>query len=194
MDALIFWLDQHPLLWPLFIFFARVVDVSIGTFRTICVVRGMRVVAPVLGFFEVSIWVIAISGVLAHLGHWYNIVAYAGGFAAGNALGICIEQKLAIGMQMIRLISCTQSAAVAAGLRLAGFPVTEVKGHGMQGQVSISFVVTARKDTPTVLQIAQGIDPNSVCTIEDIRSAHLHHHYVPYSQAVGGWRATFKMK
>ncbi len=193
MSALISWLDLHPILWPLFIYCARVVDVSIGTLRTICVVRGMRITAPILGFFEVSIWVIAISGVLTHLGYWYNIVAYAAGFATGNAVGIWIENKLAIGMQMIRLISCTRSAAVAAGLRLAGFPVTEVKGHGLQGQVSISFVVIPRKDTPTVFRVAQSIDPDVVCTVEDVRSAYLHQQLYEYPTATG-WRTVFKRK
>lgn len=174
MSTLMSWLDLHPLFWPLFIFCARVVDVSMGTLRTICVVRGMRFTAACLGFFEVSIWVTAISGVLMHLDHWYNVVAYAGGFATGNIVGIFIEQKLAIGMQIIRIISCSQSAAVAAGLRLAGFGVTEVKGHGLRGQVSISFVVAPRKDAVKVIQVAQRIDPEVVSTIEDVRSAHLH--------------------
>jgi uncharacterized protein YebE (UPF0316 family) len=135
------------------------------------------VTAAILGFFEVSIWVTAISGVLTHLGHWYNVVAYASGFATGNVIGIYIEQKLAIGMQMIRLISRSQSAAVAAGLRLAGYAVTEVKGQGLQGQVSISFVVAARKEAPTVMRVAGQIDPEVVSTVEDIRSANL----PPYS-------------
>lgn len=174
MTSLIAWLDSHPLWWPFFIFCARVVDVSIGTLRTICVVRGMRLTAAVLGFFEVSIWVTAISGVLTHLGLWYNVVAYASGFATGNIIGIFIEQKLAIGMQMIRFISRSQSAAVAAGLRLAGYAVTEVKGQGLHGQVSISFVVAPRKEAPTVIRVAHQIDPEVVSTVEDIRSAHLH--------------------
>lgn len=168
------WLNMNPQFWPLFIFCARVMDVSIGTLRTICVVRGMRFTAAILGFFEVSIWVTAISGVLSHLDHWYNIVAYASGFATGNIIGIYIEQKLAMGMQMIRLISRSQSAAVAAGLRLAGYAVTEVKGQGLQGQVSISFVVAARKEAPTVMKVASRIDPEVVSTVEDIRSANVH--------------------
>jgi uncharacterized protein YebE (UPF0316 family) len=127
MFNLIHWLDAHPEVWPVFIFFARIADVSIGTFRTICVVRGMRILAPVLGFFEVAIWITAVSGALRYLGdHWYNVIAYAGGFATGNAVGMWIEERLAIGMQAIRLISSTRSAAVAAGLRLAGYAVTEI--------------------------------------------------------------------
>lgn len=192
MATIISWLDLHPLFWPLFIYVARVVDVSMGTLRTVCVVRGFRFTAAVLGFCEITIWVTAISGVLTHLGQWYNVVAYAGGFATGNFIGILIEQKLAMGMQMIRLISRSQSAAIAAGLRLAGYAVTEVKGEGLRGQVSISFVVAARKEVPTVMRIAHQIDPEVVSTVEDIRSAHLH----PHSTVVrpNDWRSALKKK
>lgn len=192
MATIISWLDLHPLCWPLLIYVARVVDVSMGTVRTMCVVRGFRLTAAVLGFCEITIWVTAISGVLTHLGQWYNVVAYAGGFATGNFIGILLEQKLAMGMQMIRLISRSQSAAVAAGLRLAGYAVTEVKGQGLRGQVSISFVVAARKEVPTVMRLAHQIDPEAVSTVEDIRSAHLH----PHSTVVqpNGWRSAIKKK
>lgn len=185
-------LDMNPICWPIFIFCARVVDVSIGTLRTLCVVRGMRLTTAILGFFEVSIWVTAISGVLNHMDQWYNVVAYAAGFATGNAVGILIEQKLAIGIQMIRIISCSRSAAVAAGLRLAGYSVTEVKGQGLAGQVSISFVVAPRKQTRQVMMVAQRIDPQVVSTVEDVRSAHLHH--LPDGAALTGWRSLLKKK
>jgi uncharacterized protein YebE (UPF0316 family) len=171
MAGLMEWLNAHPLMLPVFIFFARITDVSIGTLRTICIVRGYRYLAPVLGFFEVAIWIIAVSGVFSHLDHWYNIVAYAGGFATGNAVGMYIEQRLAIGMQAIRLISTGHSAAVAAGLRLAGYGVTEMKGRGLDGEVSICFVVVPRRETPLVLRVAESIDPDVFSTVEDVCSA-----------------------
>ncbi len=172
MPSVIQWLNAHPEVWPFFIFFARIADVSIGTLRTICVVRGMRVLAPVLGFFEVAIWITAVSGALRHLeDHWYNVVAYAGGFATGNAVGMWIEEQLAMGMQAIRLISCTRSAAVAAGLRLAGYAVTEIKGHGLNGDVSICFVVTPRRETAQVIRVAEGIDPEVFSTFDDVKSS-----------------------
>jgi uncharacterized protein YebE (UPF0316 family) len=192
VESLIEWLDSHAAFWPLFIFIARVLDVSIGTMRTILVVRGYRHLAPVLGFVEISIWVMAISGVLTHLDQWYNIVAYAAGFAAGNLVGITLDQKLAIGMQALRLISQTRSAAVAEGLRLAGYAVTEVKGRGISGDVSVSFVVVPRRETPTVVNIAKGVDTDVFMTIEDIRSSNFH----VYRSAVPptGWRAILKRK
>ena len=192
MTTLMHWLDAYPLLWPLFIFCARILDVSLGTLRTIYIIRGSRILGPFLGFFEVLIWLTAVSGVFMHLDQWYNIVAYAAGFATGNAVGVLIEHKLAIGMQAIRLISRTQSAAVAAGLRLAGFAVTEVKGRGMTGPVSVSYVVVPRKDTSKVIGAACSIDPDVFCTVEDIRSTSLsaYRNGLPAT----GWRVLFKRK
>jgi uncharacterized protein YebE (UPF0316 family) len=189
---LVHWLDAHPLMLPLFIFCARITDVSIGTLRTICIVRGFKYLAPVLGFFEVAIWITAVSGVFNHLNNWCNIAAYAGGFATGNAVGMWIEQKLAIGMQAIRLISCSRSAAVAAGLRLAGYGVTEIKGHGLNGEVSICFAVVPRKESDQVVRVAEGIDPGVFCTVEDVCSANATVYREPHPRA--GWRGLLKRK
>lgn len=192
MTDLMMWLDLHPVLWPAFIFCSRIVDVSIGTLRTICLVRGHRSLAPPLGFFEVTIWIVAVSGVLTHLHQWYNIVAYGGGFATGNAVGLFIEGKLAIGLQAVRLVSCTRSAAVAAGLRLAGYAVTEVKGHGLSGEVSLSLAIVPRREVPTVIRVARVVDPDAFCTVEDVRTADVHtaRPAVPPT----GWRAILKKK
>ena len=88
------WLHDQPALMFAAVFLARVLDVSIGTVRTITVVRGYRLLATVLGFFEVIIWVMAAGQVLTNLHHWYLVISWAGGFATGNAVGMWIEGKL----------------------------------------------------------------------------------------------------
>lgn len=64
---------------PFLIFLARICDVSIGTMRIIFVSKGNRKVAPVLGFFEVLIWIIAISKIMQNLDNYINYIAYAAG-------------------------------------------------------------------------------------------------------------------
>jgi len=154
---------------PALIFFARIADVSLGTIRLICVTRGRRAAAIVLGFFEILIWVFAVSKVLTQLDHWANILAYACGFAAGNALGMTIESRLAMGVQRVSLISRGRANAVAERLRFAGFPVTTFVGSGREGPVSMCMAVISRKLTPDAIRMAREIDADVVITVEDLR-------------------------
>lgn len=154
---------------PLLIFCARVVDVSLGTMRMISVTRGHRLLAVTLGFFEILIWVFAVSRVLAHLDRVENIVAFAGGFAVGSAVGMTIEGRLAMGVQTLSFISRGMANAVAERLRYAGVRVTTFVGSGRDGPVSLCMTVVPRRQTPSVIKMAREIDPEVVVTVEDVR-------------------------
>ena len=160
-------LPEHSVWLPVLIFFARVVDVSIGTVRLICVTRGRRALAVILGFFEVMIWILAISSVFAHLDRWVNILAFAGGFAAGNAVGMWIEKALAMGTQIVRLISRGNAHAVAERLRFEDLAVTTLSGNGRDGLVSVCMAIVPRKITAAVVGMARQIDPDVLVTVED---------------------------
>jgi len=159
-------LSDSPWL-PILIFLARVTDVSIGTVRLICVTRGRRKLAVMLGFFEVLIWMLAISGTFAHLDRWINVLAYAAGFAAGNAVGMWIEKALAMGTQIVQLISRGGAHAVAERLRFADMPVTTMTGHGRDGPVAICLAIVPRRSTSKVVDMARQIDPEVLVTVED---------------------------
>ena len=90
---------------PSLICLARICDVTLGTIRIMYVARGMKNLAMVLGFFEVLIWLFAIGQIMQNLTHWINYLAYAGGYAAGNFIGIAIEEKLSVGTLMLKIFS-----------------------------------------------------------------------------------------
>jgi len=93
------------ILLPILIFFARVGDVSLGTIRIIFISKGIKYLAPLIGFFEILIWLVAISQIMQNLTNIYYYIFYAGGFATGNLVGIIIEEKLSIGTVAIRIIT-----------------------------------------------------------------------------------------
>jgi uncharacterized protein YebE (UPF0316 family) len=135
MQTVTEWLDAYPVFWPLFIILARITDVSLGTVRTICVVRGARWTAACLGFAEVIVWITAVSGVLIQP-TLVKVVSYGLGFALGNACGVWMEGRLAMGQQRIVAISKNYSQAIAMALRMADYTVTEVparRGGGGNG-------------------------------------------------------------
>ncbi|HPO58526.1 MAG TPA: DUF2179 domain-containing protein [Anaerolineaceae bacterium] len=155
---------------PILIFFARVIDVTLGTIRIILVSRGQRRIAPLLGFFEVLIWVIAIGQVVQNLSSVTSYLGYAGGFAAGNYVGMLIEDRLALGTLVVRTFMPSGGDDLVRRLREAGFGVTAVDGQGATGPVKLVFTVVKRKQLKKVTQIIHEVNPKAFLTIEDVRS------------------------
>ena len=95
----------------------RLIDVSIGALRIQYLVRGRRVLAGVLGFFESLTWVLAAGLVLSDLDEWYKVIAYAAGFGLGTALGGALDAWIASGQVFLRVMAPVASPQVAADLR-----------------------------------------------------------------------------
>ena len=157
------------LLLPLFIFLARIFDVSLGTLRIIFVTKGMRIIAPLVGFFEVLIWLLAISRIMQDLDNWVSYIAYAGGFATGNFVGMYLEERLAIGHEMIRVITRKDATSLIEKLRDMGYGVTSVKAEGIEGEVAIIYIIARRRMISEVLDKINYFNPRALYTVESIK-------------------------
>ncbi|MBP2133652.1 uncharacterized protein YebE (UPF0316 family) [Methanomicrobium sp. W14] len=159
------------LILPVLIFFARIADVSFGTMRIIFISRGLKYLAPFVGFFEISIWLIAISQVLKDGTPVPAFIGYALGFACGNYIGILIEERMALGVSVIRTITQHDATKLVNYLKNEGFRTTTVGAKGQYGSVNIILIVVKRKDIPQVLRSINKYNPKAFYTIEDVRSA-----------------------
>jgi uncharacterized protein YebE (UPF0316 family) len=139
--------------------------------RIVFVARGNRVLAPVLGFFEILIWLLAIGQIFRNLNNVFCYLAYAGGFATGNYVGMVLEEKLAMGFQVVRIITRKDASQLIEFLKNAGFGVTTIDGQGATGPVKIVFSIIRRKDQPKVLRAIQEKNPNAFFSVENIQSA-----------------------
>ncbi len=157
-------------LLPLLIFTSRILDQSIGTLRLIFVSKGLRKIAPFLGFFEVIIWLLAVAQVMQHLNNPLSYIAYGGGFAMGNYIGILIEERLSLGNVIIRVIPRKDTTSLINHLREQGFGVTSVKAEGASGQVDIVFTIIKRKNIKLAIEIINQYNPNAFYTIEEIKA------------------------
>jgi uncharacterized protein YebE (UPF0316 family) len=156
---------------PLLIFLARICDVTIGTIRIVMVAKGQKFLAPVMGFFEVLIWIITMSKVVQNLDNWSCYIGYAGGFATGNLLGMLIEEKMALGIAKIQVITGKQAGMLIEALKQAGYGVTHVDAKGSNEEVSIIYTFVKRAELPRVQQIISEHNPKAFYTIEDVKSA-----------------------
>jgi len=162
--------ETHQWLLPVVIFFGRICDVTLGTLRIIYVSKGERKKAPVVGFFEVFIWVFIISQIFANANSMVSYLAYAGGYAAGNFIGILVENKIAFGYQLLRIYTKNDGFKLAKLLNDRGFGSTSIRGEGAVSEVNIIEAVISRKSYKAVVAIIDEYDPNTFYLVEDIRS------------------------
>lgn len=178
---------------PLFIFLAEVCVVTISTMRTIFVARGMKYLAPLLGLFEVSIWLYAIGEVMKNLNDWTCSAAFAGGFTLGNFLGILLEEKLAMGSVGVHLITHKDADSLIEDLRTAEYGVTRIEARGAFGPVKILYTVIRRKELERVLAIARRFDPRVFYSVDGLHSAATGVAPAPRRRALGLVPSLFKL-
>ena len=165
-------LVEYPYLLVPLIFFARVADVSLGTFRTIVVFRGNKFLASFIGFFEIIIWLVAAAQVLTNLDQWYLVLAYAAGYAVGNFVGMWIESRFAIGNELIRCISFNHDV-LAEKIRSKGFKVASFDGDmGEDNPVELLMILEKRRKVPSLIRLIKELDQTAVYSVSDVKSVY----------------------
>lgn len=163
-------LPSDPAL-ALLVFLAETTVVTLSTVRTIFIARGWKGLAPVLGFFEVSIWLFAIGKVMQNLTSPACYLAFASGFSLGNFLGILIEKVLALGSVVVHAATKKEAAELVGRLRSAGFGVTRLDGRGGKGPVQVVFTAVPRRELEQVLRIVREFDPQAFYAVHDLQAA-----------------------
>ncbi|TMQ35445.1 MAG: DUF2179 domain-containing protein [Planctomycetota bacterium] len=156
---------------PFLVFFAELCVVTLSTLRIIFIARGNKMLPPVLGFFEISIWLFAIGKVMQNLSDPGCFLGFAGGFTLGNFLGVMIESWLALGNVVVRTITHRDATVLIDSLKAAQFGVTSLDAEGGKGPVKMVFTVVRRKELETVLAIIRSFDPNAFYSVDEIQEA-----------------------
>ncbi|TVP52506.1 MAG: DUF2179 domain-containing protein [Mongoliibacter sp.] len=154
---------------PLLIFMARVVDVSINTLRIMFVLNGKKKIAPILGFFEALIWLLAIGQIFQNINNPMSYVAYAGGFAMGTFVGMTIEEKLALGRVLVRVITPEPMPALIEYMKDKNFRFTSVGAEGRFGKVNLLFTVMKREALKEYVAKVKALNDKAFYTIESVK-------------------------
>jgi uncharacterized protein YebE (UPF0316 family) len=155
---------------PLLIFFARICDVSMETIRVIYIARGIKYLAPLIAFFEIVIWLLALEVVMDDLSNIANFLAFAFGFAMGTYIGLVIEEKLSIGMVILRIVTTEDSTdEIISFMQSENYGVTTVDATGSRGNVRIILSLVNRADVPRITTHLKSSNPHAFYSIEDVR-------------------------
>lgn len=154
---------------PILIFLARVADVSIATIRVIFVLQGKKSIAPILGFFEALIWLMAIGQIIKHIDNPVSYLAYASGFATGTFVGMFIEEKLALGRVVVRVITGRPAQELIEYLKANNYRYSNIDATGNDGKVNIIFTVVKREVLPSLIPTIKTYNPKAFFTIEGVK-------------------------
>ena len=149
----------------------RIADVSIGTIRIVMLVRGRRLWAGVLSFLESFVWLLAAAQVLTNIDDPIKMVAYAGGYAAGTMLGSTVEQWIAMGKSLMRIVVTNDSPDIVSALRAKGYYATVINAEGRDGNVRIIFSVIPRRYVGEMLTLVHEINPKAFVTFEEVTTS-----------------------
>lgn len=179
---------------PLLIFFARIGDVSISTIRIIFVMGGKKLIAPILGFFEALIWLLAIGQIFSNIDNGWSYLAYAAGFATGTFVGMYIEEKLAIGRVVLRLITKEPVHEFLGFLHESNCRYSILDAQGKTGKVNVVFLVLKRDNLKSITEGVNKYHPNAFYTIEGVKQVNESDIEENVPKTVGLWRGLTKMK
>lgn len=156
---------------PLLIFLARTCDITLATLRNVFIHRNIHKIVPIMGFFEVLIWLVAVTQTVKNLNNIACYIGFAGGYSMGIYVGLAIEQRLALGKQVIRIITNRETNSLINALRDANMGTTLLDGHGAKGPVKVIFTTVKRKDVQLVDTLIKTHTPGAFYTVEDIRNS-----------------------
>ncbi len=166
-------IDSQLFAWvilPLLIMLSRIMDQTLGSMRLIFLAKGEKFLAPLLGFFEVIIWLVAVAQIMKHLDNAMSYIGYGLGFALGNYIGMAIEEKLSIGNVIIRIMPKKETVSLVNELRNRDFGVTTMLAEGKAGSVQVVLTIIKRKQVEEVVSIINQYNPNAFYSIEDVRA------------------------
>ncbi len=155
---------------PILIFLSRIADQTIGSLRIIFMSKGFKYIAPLLGFFEVIIWLVAVTQIIKHVDNPISYIAYGLGFATGTFIGMKVEERLSIGKVMMRIIPKMDTTELIKHMRQQNFGLTISDAQGSQGSVKVIMSIMDRKDTRKLIPIIHKYNPHAFYTVEDIRA------------------------
>lgn len=154
------------------VFFVRIIDVSLGTFRTILVVKGKRQYASMIGFIEVLIWFLVVREALnTDAGGLIIGIAYASGFSVGTYIGALLSDKFISGTLSVQIILSSNDKSIVDKIRNEGFAVsvTNVYGQDHKKEKYMLFMEINKKSYNQLEELINELDPKAFTVVNETK-------------------------
>lgn len=164
------------LFWLCFkIFFVRIIDVSLGTVRTIITVKGRRTLASMVGFIEVFVWFIIVKEALntTETSIWIAI-AYSFGFATGTYIGSVLSDIFISGTLGVQIVTSNQNNEIIEKIRNEGYGVSVVDVRGKEDHINkyMLFIEIDKKRINSLKTLIKKLDSKAFMVVNETKYVH----------------------
>ena len=151
------------------IFLAKTIELALGTLRLIVVANGKKIIGALLQGIAALVWVYVTGMVIVDITtDPIKIIVYALGSAFGSLVGSLLEEKMALGSNMLlAIIDKDLEDAITATIRNENYAVTVLDGKGKEKDRSILMIMVARKKRKRIVNIIKQIDFESLIIAEN---------------------------
>lgn len=172
-------MSNEVLILVITVFFARLTDVTLRTIRTILLIDGKKYIAALLGFFEVSIWLLVIRNAITSTeGVVYIALAYGLGFALGHILGITLVERFVKQINKVVIVTTSTNDHLLKALRNKQFGVTKVEAYGiLETKKYYLYLEILASRLETLNQVLAQYDPTAFVIINKSKEAINGHFY-----------------
>ncbi|MDR1899375.1 MAG: DUF5698 domain-containing protein [Treponema sp.] len=173
-DAIRDFIFAAPPLELFLILISKVVEVSLGTVRTILINKGYRREGTILSFFEIVLWTFVASRVIMGIAEApVKGIVYSIGFSLGIYIGSRIESFIALGRVLVQaIVSKEHSADLAGLLRAQGFAVTTMEARGRDSEKTVLMIFANRKGKENLIREIHRLDGGAMIITNDISTLH----------------------
>lgn len=157
------------------VFCVRIIDVSMGTFRTIVTVKGKKLLASMIGFIEVFIWFVIVKEALnTESTSLFIALAYAGGYATGTFLGSTLSEKIIKGNFGVQVITSKKDDELVALLKKSGFGVSviDVRSEKEQNEKYMLFIEIDKVKFDDLKKLIKKYDPNAFIVVNETKKVY----------------------
>ena len=152
------------------IFFVRILDVSLGTIRTMFVVRGKKLISSMIGFFEILVWFLVVKEALqTESNSIFLAISYSLGFATGNYIGALLSDKLITGNVSVQVF--TNNNNLEKILREHGYGVSSVvyTGYEEEAHKHMLFINVDKKKEKALRELIKKNDKEAFIIVNETK-------------------------
>ena len=152
------------------IFCARLIDVSLGTFRTINTVRGRDLVAALIGLVEITVWFLIVKEALnTDNNSVWIVIAYALGFSVGTYMGGKISKRFIKSNLEVQVILSSRDNNIVNKIREEGYGVTAIEVTGTKSEKYMLYIQIRNQSLEHLKDIIRKLDKKAFIVVNETK-------------------------